>query len=69
VPDPDHGDQRSPEESTHTTTRPSDPSTELFTRSTKSLDSFDIPPPVGIPQPEPGPDGVVKIALPEDIAQ
>lgn len=35
----------------------------------KNKDEYELPPPVGIPQPPPGPDGIVEIALPEDFNQ
>jgi hypothetical protein len=37
------------------------------TAMARGLDSFDVLPPVGIPQPPPDPDGTMRLALPEDF--
>jgi hypothetical protein len=64
--DPDKGGRSAPTEPTPSIERSTTDFTE--TRSRKGLDSFNVLPPVGIPQPEPGPDEVATLALPEDYA-
>jgi hypothetical protein len=67
MPDPEEGGHSAPTEPTPT---PIERSATDFTetRNSKGLDSFDVQPPVGIPQSEPGPDGVATLGLPEDYA-
>jgi hypothetical protein len=66
MPDPEEGGSRPPQEPTPSIERSTTDFTE--SRNSKGLDSFDVRPPVGITQSEPGPDGVATLGLPEDYA-